>query len=743
MANLTDDEIKGLLVREIRSARSNDDSELAASRREALEYFNGVMKDVPAEVGRSSVVSRDLADTVGWMLPSIMRVFCASDRMVVAEPVGEEDDDMADNATDGLNYVFWKDNPGYRILRDATWDALVLKNAILKVYHDDTPKYATTFHSGLTDDDLALIEADEDAEITHQTTTTEMQVVLDPATGRPVEMPVNVHEVKVKRLKSRGRRVIECIPPEDYLQDSAAITTEAARFKAHRSEKTRSELIEMGFDRKTVESLGTAKEDEADEQARDDHYEDDKDAAEKSMQLIELYECYLKVDCDDDGIAETIRAYYAGNKDGGNLLDWEVWEDEGPFFDIPCDPVPHRWDAKSIADETMDMQRVKTVLWRQGLDNTYATNNPQRFVKGKLLNPDELFSPSFGGAVFGDANSSVENLAVPFVANHAYEALTYADEVIQRRTGVGRQSMALDPDALQNQTATANQNNKDAAYSQVELVARDMAELGWKPFFRALLQLEIRHQDKPRQVRMGKKSVTIDPRSWNADMDITINVGLGTGSRDRDMMMLQQVLGSQLSLADRFMATGATEQAIDMLPKVINTMTKIAESAGLRNPDAFYPEDTDAIVAELKKLAAQPKPNPVVEAERAKLEAKIEETRIQSEAAVVKEKAQLEADALTNEQTQAFERYKLDREYAFKEKELRQQRDLELMKLGAQQQTVGEDGETVSQPSFDGTAVMLAQLMDRFEALQMTITAPKRVVRDANGRAVGVETVTN
>lgn len=713
MASLTDDDIKKLLVREIRASKSTTDTELADKRRRALEYFNGEMKDTPAETGRSSVVSRDLADTVGWMVPQIMSVFAASDQMVIAEPVAENDEDQASDATALLNYIFWKDNPGYRILRDVSWDSLVLANGVIKLWNDDTPEYVTSFHSGLDDDQLKLLESTKGVEITHQTSEVVQEEAADE-TGAPTMVDVNVHEVKIKRLASTSRRRIECIPPEDYFRSDEPPSDERPRFEAQRIEHTRSDLIEMGFDRSKVDDLGTTKTDDLADQARENSVDSDKDAADKSMETIEVFECYLRADVDDDGIAETVRAYYAGNKDGGTLLDWEVWEDEGPFYDVPCDPVPHRWDGKSIADETMDIQRVKTVLWRQGLDNTYATNNPQRFVKGKILNPDELFSPSFGGAIFGDATASVENLSVPFVANHAYEALTYADEIIQRRTGQGRQSMALDPDVLQNQTATANQNNKDAAYSQVELVVRDMAMLGWTPIFRGLLKLEIKHQDRPRRIRLGKKVLNIDPRSWNADMHITINIGLGTGSRDRDMAMLNNVLNGQLMLADKLYAAGDVEGAIELLPKIIATMTKIAESAGLRNPQSFYPDYTDEKVAQLKTLASQPKANPkleeikangevqaqlkqvdaqvTVQTEAAKLQANQQSEAIASEAQVRREQAQLDADLATKEadrqnalvleaQKQAFEREKLDREYQFKMWDAEQNRQLERDKM--------------------------------------------------------------
>lgn len=625
---MDDDEIKGLLVREIRAARANDDAEEAKARRDAIDYYNGdISTDLPAEEGRSSVVSRDLSDTVGWVLPQIIRVLTATEQIVIVEPVGAEDDDMAHEATMGLNYVFYKDNPGYRILRDATWNALVLKKGIVKVWHDDAVVYATSFHSGLSDEDVAQIEADPAIEITHQTTTQIPVEVPDPTTGEPITLTLNEHDVKLRRVKSTGRRRIECIPTEDYLRSDDPPGTERPRFEGHRSYKTRSELIEMGFDRQSVMDLGAAKDDSDEQKARNRGYSPPRDVADKSMETIEVVEAYLQADVDDDGIAETIRAWCTGQVSGGELLDWEVWEDEGPFFDVPCEPLPHQPTGRSLADETMDMMRVKSVLWRQALDNTYASNNPQRFVVGKILNPDELFSPTFGGAIFGEAGSSVTPLAVPFVANHAYDALGYADEIISRRTGVSRQSMALDAEALVNQSATASNNYKDASYTQVEQIVRDMAELGWKPIFRALLKLEIKHQDTPRDIRMGKKNVTIDPRSWNADMDVTVNIGQGTGSRDRDLVRLGNVLQSQLMLADRFMAEGAMDDAIDMLPKVIETLTKMGEAAGLRDPASYYPEYTEEKVAKLKQLAAQPKPNP--EIEKAQIDAQAKDAQAQ------------------------------------------------------------------------------------------------------------------
>jgi hypothetical protein len=376
------------------------------------------------------------------------------------------------------------------------------------------------------------------------------------------------------------------------------------------------------------------------------------------MQLIELYECYLKVDVDGDGIAETVRAYYAGSGGSGQMLDWEVWDDDVPFSDIPCEPVPHRWDARSIADETMDTQRVKTVLTRQFLDNLYWVNNPLMWAEdGSIVNPEMMAAPVFGGTVRVKKGTQVPPtpLAIPFIGDKALMGLEHFDQVTEKRTGVSRSTMALDPETLQNQSATANQNQKDASYSQVELIARNMAELGWKRVFKMILRLLVKHQDRPRTIRIRDKWVDMDPRFWNANMDVTVNTGLGTGSRDRDMAMLNNILTTQNMMAMQLAQTGFANEALEMLPKIVKTATKLAESSGIRNPDEYYMQIDEQKLQQMQQQASQPKPDPQVQLEQQKMQMQmqLEQAKMQQSmqleqakaaAAVQKEQAQMQAD---------------------------------------------------------------------------------------------------
>jgi hypothetical protein len=699
---LDDDGLKALLSQEISSALTYDDTELSKKRSTALEYYRGVMTDTPSAAGRSSVVSKDVADTIGWMLPGIIRVFTASDQMAIYEPGRPGDEEFAKQATDYINFVFMKDNPGYRIMWDATHDSLLLANGIVKHWWEDKEECEYTEHSGLTEEQIAILQSEREVEIVAQKEG-EPQIIMVPApTGQMMEIPIPTYDVKVKRVTSAGRLKVECINPEDFLINREAKTLEDARFTAHRQDTTRSELIEMGFDRELVEGLPIDRFSSIRQEAnsRDDGTATFfNNVGDESMLQVELFECYIKADVDGDGIAETVRAFYAGAQGTGDLLDWEVWEDDVPFSDIPCEPIPHRWDARSVFDDVNDIQRVKTVLTRQFLDNTYWVNNPMMVAQeNTVANPETLRSPRFGSTVWvkKEAVLPPSPLPVPYIGDKALLALQHFDQVREMRTGVSRSTMALDPEALQNQTATANQNQKDAAYSQIELIARNQAELGWKRVFKQLLKLIVKHQDRPRTIRLRDTWVEMDPRSWNANMDVSINIGLGTGSRDRDMAMLNTILNVQIAMTDRLGAAGFSAQALEMVPKINTTAMKLAESAGIKNPDQFYLDIKPEMLAQMKQEAAN-RPDPEMQKEQVKAQTALQlgqqKAQLDQQADMRKaeiETVQMQADiAAQDRKTQAEmardqQKFEFDKELAIMQFQF--DRELKLEELAMKRQ---------------------------------------------------------
>lgn len=712
-------DLAALINHEIRTALTYDESEIAGKRTRALEYLRGEMVDTPSRPNGSTVTSRDLADTISWMLPGIMRVFMSSDRMAEYEPVIPDGSDQriaaqaeehANQASDYVSYVFFKDNPGYRIVYNATHDSLLSGDGVVKFWWDDTPTTEVSVHERLTVEQVAQLTDSEGVKVLAQEKNEEPDLVTDPETG--AQVPVETYNCKIERTLTRGRLRIDSLEPENFLIDDAATTVELARFTAHRDPYcTRSDLIEMGFDRQMVEDLSADStiSDRTESQSRRESATLTDNSMMRSTQRIDLYECYLKVDVDNDGVAETIQVYYAGDAGAGTILDWQVWEDEVPFATIPCYPQPHRFDSESVADRTMDIQKIKTILQRQALDNLYASNLPQKEVEqGSVLNPDILVSPKFGGIIWKKPGSNpVIPHVIPFVADKVFAATEYFDRIIEKRTGVSRTMMALDPEALQNQTATANQNARDASYSQVELVARNMAELGWRRVFRQILKLIVKHQDRPRIIRLRGKFVEMDPRHWNANMDVTVNTGLGTGSRDRDMAMLRTVLGDQVMITDRLAAAGFHREALEMLPRIRNTEIKIAESAGLRNPDAFWPDidagQIEGMAKQLQDRAKQPPPEVQIEQMKAQSQMQIEGAKAQAQGQI--EQMRIQSEAQLNQQ-----KLEIDRQ-------------TEVMKAQGNQvkEAAQLDGDLQSKAAERDNALMIEQQRIGFEREKMNV----------------------
>jgi len=257
---------------------------------------------------------------------------------------------------------------------------------------------------------------------------------------------------------------------------------------------------------------------------------------------------------------------------------------------------PHQWEGISIADDAMDIQRAKTVLLRQTLDNIYWQNNPQPMMQdGAVIDQDAVFNPEFGKPIRMRDGVSVKDalgfFQVPFVAQQSFGMMDYFDQEAQDRTGVTDASAGIAPDALQNQTATATALIERQGIGQTEMMVRTVAE-GLRRFFRGLLRLIIRHQDVGRTVRLRDEWVEFDPRHWNAQMDCTVNVGLGAGTRERDMQVMQFVMGMQ----EKLLAAFGPDNPFVKPENVWEALSRSIEAAGLKEPEMYFTEPDAAEV---------------------------------------------------------------------------------------------------------------------------------------------------
>lgn len=679
---IEESDLSAIIADEIRQAQTFDQSK----RTLAIEYMRGVMRDLPARVNGSQQTDRTVADAIAWTLPGVVRTFTASDQMVEFEATQEGGENSAEEASEYTNYSFFRENDGYRILYNATYDSLLLGNGAAGSYWCPEEVETKTFRDK-TEEEIALLleEGWQGAGVEPKLGKPRPVQIDDPMTGEPIDVEMPTLTVKLQMVKERGYIRDMTLKPENLLLNAAATTIEDARFVAYlHDDKTRSDLLELaeqyGWDKSVIEELPSyirTDRTEVSDARRSESSEINDSPPVKSGDLIDLYECYVRADRDGDGNAELLQVFYAGNAGSGLVLgEGEEWEDDVPFTDIPCYPVPHRWEAESLYDRTADIQRVKTTLLRQLLDNTYAVGMPMREVEeGSVLNPDILINPKFGGLIWKKKQSApIIPHAIPFIGDKLMMGLEYMDQMVTKRTGISRSTMALDPEALQNQTATAVQQQHDASVSQTELIARNMAELGWTKFFAKRRNLAKKYVKEllipskngdappPEEGQDGKPSKyrTIQPESWSDDMACTINVGLGTGSRDRDMAMLNNILQGQIVMSDRLANAGMSTKAIEFIPHIRKTAVRIAESSGLKNPEEYYPEISEDEIEQLKQQASQPRPDPALALEQAKGEVAkelknvdaqvaVQQAEIKAQGDIVKNQAELDADIATRD----------------------------------------------------------------------------------------------
>lgn len=688
-------------------------TKLSSDRLRAIEYYQGKMLDTPADKGRSQMVTRDVRANIKKVLPSIMRTILSADEVVEFTPVNEGDEAGADQASDYMNFVVLPESNARDAIYDAIHDALLLRNGILKWWFEEKQAVQISKHSGLTEDALAQLIADDDVEVLEQSQTEEEV----EANGQTAE--ATFYSVKIRRAYTKRDLRCAAVPRERFLIHPDAVTLSESLLTGEKTTLTRSDLVSMGYDRDLVESLALAKEDDTESNARRGNVNHVSDA-ERANDPIDYYDLFVRVDMDGDGIAELRHMIFAGGLTEKNLLeDEEV--DEIQFCDICVMRQPHQWEGVSLADDLMDIQRGKTVLLRQTLDNIYWQNMPQPIGQaGAIENWDSVMNPEFGKPIRvkqgTDVRAALGFNTVPFVAQHSFSMMEYLDTEAQDRTGVSDASAGLAPDALQNMTAKASAMIEAAGIGQTEMMVRTIAD-GLKRFFRGLLRLSIRHQDAPRTVRLRNEWVQMDPRQWNAEMDCSVNTGLGAGTRERDMMMMQQVIGLQ----EKLLAGFGPDNPFVKPGNVSAAIMKLAESAGLKTPSLYFAEpDPQEVQAKLDAMKNQPNPEQMkiqaqmqleqakmqMEAEKAKAQIQIDQNREaaqrdadlmvkQAEIAAEQQKQadKLASDAALQERQLAFEREKFSAEMAMRREDNAQKRQDEIWKHQAAQMTAKEAAE--------------------------------------------------
>lgn len=632
MPKLTDDNQRAIIGARLSKALSTSDAELRKDREKALDFYYGRPMGNEIE-GRSQVVSKDMMDTIEWIMPSLMRVFCTMNA-VAFDPVGPEDEDLAKQETQYVRHVLWKKNPGFMNLYNWLKDGLMQKVGYVKYWWEEEDEVKFDTYSGLTDDQLVLTLQDlsQDGEV-------EIVGKEQDANG--------TWSIKLKTKSKYGCFEFDCVPGDEVIvAASCRADIKKANFVGHlRRNVTRSELIEEGYDRDLVKTLTSYSWDNnaLERLARDTVNEsvgDDEENVDEATQEIQLLECWTYLDADDDGVAELRHYLMAGDETLENEEAEEIpWESWTPI------PVPHRHAGLSIYDIMEDLQRIKTALQRGLLDNVYFTNSPRLIYDKNTIDVGTLQINRPGGHVANDGPPIGAAVPVPVnpMAGNLLPVIDYFDNVRETRTGVGRMSVGVDADVLAQSTKGAYMDAKGAANQRIEAIARIFAETGYTSLFSSTHKTLMHHQNHAEQLKLNDKWITVNPTEWRERANLTVSVGLGNASKDE--------IRQNLLLMAQAQQQAAQVQGLIQPKNVFALFRRMQVELGFEN-DAFI---TDPSSPEFQQAQQGQSEDPIVTAEK------------------VKQGGQLQAKQI-DQQTEAAN-------LALKNKELDQERALEITKL--------------------------------------------------------------
>ena len=577
---MDESQVVSIVRAKINQALNESGDEISETRMENYDYYVGREYGNERD-GFSSVVTREAMEAVEWALPSIMRVFTSSNDVVSYEPVGPEDEQEARQQTQIANHYLTRENNSFLAMYNWFKDTLMYPNGYIKLFMDERITTSVEEFEGL--DALQL-----QAAMTGLMMQGEVQVVEQESTYEELTDPLgNVvgqkerFAIKVRITKKVMEPKLVNIPPDELLvaENTFSIDLDEADFICHRVNKTYSELVEMGYDRELLDEAGVTNSqfDEEDENKNYSEDEDDGTETDPSMRMYTVNECYLKIDEDGDGIAEHRKICLIGST---IFADEEI--NYQPFVALTTIPLPHQHPGLSMIDAVKDIQKIKSTLMRNMLDNIYKANVRRKYVGDAFISDeagtlDVLLDTASEFIPARDPGALREEQVQPIVSE-ILPVIKTMDEMQGIRTGVTPQ-LSLDPNILRETTMGAYQSAISQASQRVEMIVRIFGETGVRQLFIKMHQLLRTSIDQDRAIRIRGEWIPFNPSTWRERNNVSVAVGLGHNSKSEELKMLTALLEIQKEAIPFGLASGAN---------VYNTLDRMVELGGIGETQTFF-----------------------------------------------------------------------------------------------------------------------------------------------------------
>ena len=607
--------------------------------------------------GRSKFLATDVADTVEAVFSEAMEIFTSDDYLVEFAPVGQEDEAAAKQETAIIHHLFREKNNAFTTL--STWfkEGLIEQNAYVRCGWVEKERVLIEEYDDLTLNEFMAVyaqiverEGDYDIERLDGVNLAEdgtPNPIMDEKTGQP--MPI---DVRIRCIKTEKQYEIEPIPQNEFFISPrwSKVTLDGCPACGHRAKKSKGELEAMGFHADSIAVLGEAVETSAEMSRHETKYTDDDFATTDDR--LELCEAYVMAEY--EGGERLLKVWT--NADAREVLKWKSgdWAAEevetSPFAAWTPYIVPHRHVGKSVAELAASIQQLKTVLWRQTLDNMYKTNYPRPEVNEEMATRntfDDLASPDPGKPIRTGGIGAINWVKPPSVLGDTLPLMDRADMDLERHAGASRYAQGLDANTLSKSQIGSEGVGRimDAGMRRMQVIIRTFAETGLREVFLKMHADMRRGPMRELALQIRGTWVEFNPLSWRNRTDMTVRVGTGRSDKEARLSSLNWMLAQQKEA----IAAGAP----NVTPAhVFETIKRIARTLGLQGIEPYMadpaqippapdgPPEVDPMVQAQIALAEAEG----LKAQAAMVKAQTDQGKVQSEIAFKAESLQLERE---------------------------------------------------------------------------------------------------
>lgn len=576
-------------------------SVISGDRITAMQYLKGEMPDIETLPMRSKAVSTDIADAVATVMPDLMEIFTGGDDVAAFTPESAQDEAQAQQETDYVNHVVFRENNGFMLFHDLFHDALVEKVGIATWFWTADVETSEEEFKAKNLAELALLS--KDGELSDQSEAGE-----DPLFGP-------LYDVTLTRRFDRSTVKVMTVSPDDFTIAADAVAIADATYCAMRARPRAQELKAEGYDPAVVDQLppyGTDK-NTTTELARDTAGEHSQGIAdmggEGDFRVVEVVSHYIR--CVGEAGRPEVWKVVTGA--GETVLLEAERVNRVNFAAITPYPVAHRFYGRALSDLVVEVQRIKTVLTRMALDSGYFALNQRMQVSEDQMSAStisDLLRNEPGFPIRSKTGQAVQPIESAGLGFDVFGALEYFSTVAESRTGVVRNAQGLNPDTLHD-TAKGAMALMNAAQKRVRLIARIFAETGIKDLFLGVHATLRENASAARVARLKGSWVSVDPSTWAERNDMNIEIGLGASGREVEIAALGQVANVMQSIVTE---QGGAVGPIIYPQQVYNAAKRLFMKLGIKTPELFLTEpaapSTPAKAGAQSSNAMPPPPDP-------------------------------------------------------------------------------------------------------------------------------------